>query len=521
VRRVPISSDLRARRLTGAAALGYVVLAGVENMEALRVPLSGAGAAEIHAVYADQALAAVTWVAGALSLALYCAFALGLVARVRAAAWVLVNGLAGPLLAALGLVAGGVLVLGQAGGATTELFELQLHARLLAGAPMAALLVGAGLAGLRTGALPRPLCRLAFVAAAPLLLGPVAAVGGAHVLEVAVAAAFGGHALWIAAAGLWLVAGGQGVSSLELVRRGAFLLLVVAAGAVGLALLAVPGATGAFFAWSLAPTPLAAFAGGVYVGSAALYALGLTRPAGETRSLVLAAVVLSVSVSTITLANLEIFDFGRLQAWAWVALFAGFAATTCALALAGRRSVDADRSAPSWVRWALGVAALMLAAAGVALWIDPAAIPGPFELPPLGGRFAGSWIVMLAVLAGQGAWTGRRAATELAALALVALPGGALLASLRTFGDLDHAIAYTAALAALCALGLGVLVSLAVTTRTRIIRSPPMTAGATRSAPAGTAGRGTERDRRGGRRALRPGRPPPAGAARTGSPRTG
>ena len=54
---MPITSELRARRLTGAAALGYVVLAGVENMEALRVPLSGAGVAEIRAVYADQALA--------------------------------------------------------------------------------------------------------------------------------------------------------------------------------------------------------------------------------------------------------------------------------------------------------------------------------------------------------------------------------------------------------------------------------------------------------------------------------
>ena len=199
-----------------------------------------------------------------------------------------------------------------------------------------------------------------------------------------------------------------------------------------------------------------------------LYAIGLARPAGETRSLVLAAVVLSVSVLAITLAHLEIFDFGRLQAWAWVALFAGFAATTCVLALAGRRSSDgAGRPSPSWVRWALGVAALALAAVGVALWIDPAAVAGPFDLPPLGGRFAGSWIVMLAVLAGQGALSGRRADTELAALALVALPGGALLAALRTFGELDHAFAYVAALAALCALGLGVLLRVADEQRAR------------------------------------------------------
>ena len=51
-----IDSDLLAPRLTGAAALGYVALAGVENMGVLRMLLSGAGAAEIRAVYADKAL---------------------------------------------------------------------------------------------------------------------------------------------------------------------------------------------------------------------------------------------------------------------------------------------------------------------------------------------------------------------------------------------------------------------------------------------------------------------------------
>src|SRR3712207_8612282 len=43
----------------------------------------------------------------------------------------------------------------------------------------------------------------------------------------------------------------------------------------------------------------------VYVGSAALYAIGLTRPAAKTHGLTLAAVVLSVSVLTITFAHLD------------------------------------------------------------------------------------------------------------------------------------------------------------------------------------------------------------------------
>ena len=112
-------------------------------------------------------------------------------------------------------------------------------------------------------------------------------------------------------------------------------MLVLAAGLVGAALLIVPDATGTFFAWGLGPESLAAFAGGVYVGSAACTRSALRAPAREAHGLVVAAVVLSVSVLASTLAHLEVFDFGRLQAWAWVALFAAFGVTTRALAVRG------------------------------------------------------------------------------------------------------------------------------------------------------------------------------------------
>ena len=73
------------QRAIGAAGLGYVLLAGVENMELLRAPVFGAPAAEIRAAYADGALAAVTIGAGALSLVCFAVFAAGLAARDRAA----------------------------------------------------------------------------------------------------------------------------------------------------------------------------------------------------------------------------------------------------------------------------------------------------------------------------------------------------------------------------------------------------------------------------------------------------
>jgi len=309
---------------------------------------------------------------------------------------------------------------------------------------MALFLLSAGVSDV----LPRRLARAACGIAAPLALTPLAAVVDAQVLQVAASVAFGLDALWMWLASLWLAAG-AGATAAVLVRRAAFLMLVVAAGLVGLALLIVPRATGTFFAWDLAPESLAAFAGGVYVGAAVLYAAALRAPWREARALVAAAVVLSVSVLAVTLVHIETFDLGRLQAWAWLALFAGFALITSWLLVAGGPGEPrAGAPLPRWTRALLGAVAAALIAAGVGLWIDH---PG---LPPLGGRFAGSWTVMVGFLAGWAALANCRDEVRLPAFALVALPAGALAAAART-GHGDPA--FLAALAFLVASGLATL----------------------------------------------------------------
>ncbi|HSI80427.1 MAG TPA: hypothetical protein VK919_07225 [Solirubrobacterales bacterium] len=240
------------------------------------------------------------------------------------------------------------------------------------------------------------------------------------------------------------------------VRRAAFAVLALAAGLVGLGLLAAPGATERYFAWGLAPEPLAAFAGAVYIGSAVVYLAALARPWEEVRGLVAAAALLSVSVLAITLVHLDQFDLDRLQAWAWIVLFAGFSLLTLSLLAI----CDPGDSGPSggrlvgFARVALGTAALALAALALALWIDPGRVagPSPFDLPPLGGRFAGSWVALLALLAGAGAVDGRAAPARPAALALLVLPALALVAAARTASDLDPAGAAIADVAALVAL---------------------------------------------------------------------
>jgi hypothetical protein len=195
------------------------------------------------------------------------------------------------------------------------------------------------------------------------------------------------------------------------------------------------------------------------------------------RGLVLGAVVLSVSVFIVTLAHLDQFDFDRLQAWAWVVLFAGFALLT--LGLLALRSTEARYRAdgaasprigqatvlPTWTRLALFSIAAVLAALALALWIHPSGLsgPSPFELTPLGGSFAGCWIALIAVVTACAGVRNTTQEARLPILVMIALATGALIAALRTISDLQPtaaAAAYLAGLALLVALGVLLLTSI-------------------------------------------------------------
>jgi hypothetical protein len=464
------------RRLAGAAGLGYVLGASIENMEILEAPTLDSPVAAIRAFYADQAFGVVTTAAGAVALVLYCVFAAKLFGMLRSAdgrsepwrAVGLVGGLGGPIVAAVALVATAVLVAngrtGLSADTTSSLFELSQRARMASAVLVALFLAGYGVAALRSRALPRALAWAAIVLAPVFLIGPLAALTGEPALRVAVAIAFGLQTFWIFLTSLWLALA-DGVGAVAFIRRCAFLVLVLAAGLVGLGLLAAPGATGSFFSWELEPEALAAFAGGVYVGSAVAYAAAVTRPEPDVRPLVAAAVVLSLSVLAVSVAHRDVFDFDRLQAWAWFALFAGFGAITTALLVIGDpegRPWRHDAGLPAWSRALLAVVATLLGGLAIALWVDPVRVgeAGPFELPPLGGRFAGAWLALLAVAAAWVVVRNRAQEAWLAALALVAVPAGALLGALRTLSELTPsgaAAAYILALLLLMATGLAVL----------------------------------------------------------------
>jgi hypothetical protein len=471
--RRPRSWSRSTRRVAGVAGLAYVAGVGIENMEILEAPTFGSSAADIRASYEDQAFTAITATAGALALVAYCIFAIALIHHLRGSErtrepWVLlalVGGLGGPAVATVGTVAN-YLLLGDGGLSsedTRSLFDVYLSTRMVGGVFVAMFLLGVGIAARRSGLLPRSLAWSGIAIAVPIAFAPIAAITEEHALEVAVSVVFGLDTLWIFLVSLWLVLA-DAIPATTFLRRAAFLVLVIAAGLVGIGLLAAPGATGQFFAWDLEPEPLAAFAGGVYVGAAGVYATVLAKPWIEVRGFVVGAIVLSVSVLTITLTHLDIFDFDRLQAWAWVVLFASFSLVTIGLLVGGGAEDGSvvDARPPPWARAVLACVALLLGGLAVALWVDPTGLvgPSPFGLPPLGGRFAGSWIALVAVLAGWGALENGREQARLAALAVLCLSAGALVAAVRTLSDLEPAgatAAYIAALALLVVCGAAVL----------------------------------------------------------------
>jgi hypothetical protein len=454
-----VLKSVTARRLAAIGGLGYVAGVAIENMEILAAPTLASPVSDVRALYEDQALAAVTTGAGAIALVFYGLLAVALFRMLRehARRWSvvsLVGGIGGPMLAAAGLVASGILIVnhGLSDGRTADLFDFYLRARIVSGLFVALFLGGVGVAAIRSRALPTWLGAYAAVLAVPMAAAPLTALGESQSLEVAVRLAFASQTLWIFLTSLWL-AFADGASLVTFIRRSAFLLLVVAAGLIGIALIAVPGATGEFFSWDLGPEPLAAFAGGVYVGSAAVYAVAIRSGERTVRGLVVGALVLSVSVFVITLAHLDLFDFDRLQAWAWVVLFAGFSLVTAGILALGKpdREEDAVEPLAPWSRVLFAAVAAVLASLAIALWIDPSV--GSLELPPLGGRFAGSWVALLAVLAGWAAARNRADEARLAALALVSLPAGALIAALRTPPDLTPAGAYLAVVVGVLATG--------------------------------------------------------------------
>lgn len=233
--------------------------------------------------------------------------------------------------------------------------------------------------------------------------------------------------------------------------RAGFGAVVAAAGVSGIALLFFPDSTGSFFSWGLGPPPLAALVGGLYLASSLVFAYAIRLDWFGIRSLLAAALGLTAPTLVATLIHLDVFDFGRWQAWAWLALFASAPPFWGGLLWVGPRP---DRSRRRSYGMGRALLAVVLFTWAVVMWAAPEAASEllPYDLAGLGGRFFGAWLVFLGVMA---AWSAFRPDQLLPTLALAAYPAGALVAGLRSFSDLKPGggrIAYLVFLAVLAVL---------------------------------------------------------------------
>jgi hypothetical protein len=223
----------------------------------------------------------------------------------------------------------------------------------------------------------------------------------------------------------------------ERVLLAACLIVAVAAAIAGVLMLIVPGDTEDYFAWALAPSPLAAIVGGLYVASAVVFgtAAGTRLPAG--RGLCVGALALTLPTLAATIAHRDVFDFSRALAVIWVILFVASPLTFAAILVALRREGGPPGPLPpGWLRAGLAILALAYLAGAIAFLADPRAFPAAFDVPLLGGRFLGAWCLLMAVMAAWPALRGRREA-RIPLLALVAFPAGALLGALTGLGDME------------------------------------------------------------------------------------
>jgi hypothetical protein len=244
--------------------------------------------------------------------------------------------------------------------------------------------------------------------------------------------------------------------------------VVVAAGASGVALLAAPGSTDRYFSWTLRPPGAAALIGGFYLASAVVFGWGLTLPRRQVRALLIGVLGLAVPTLVLTIVHDEVFNFGRWQAVAWIALFvtAPVSASILLRLLAGDEG--SDRALPRWCRGALIVLGAVLAAVAVLVWVDATRDDvirfSPVDLVRLTGTYLGAWCSFLALLCLHAAVTGSWDEGRVAFVTLGVAAAGAAVALLRTIDDIRHPVVALLACAALGVLA-GVMYRASVVSR--------------------------------------------------------
>ena len=231
-------------------------------------------------------------------------------------------------------------------------------------------------------------------------------------------------------------------------------LVVLAAGGSAVALLVAPGSTDRYFSWTLRPEGAAAMIGAMYLASAAIFAWALTLPWPQVRPLFVGVLALTTPTFVLTAIHNEVFDYGRWQAVVWFLLFAGAPVSAVLILATTHRGESSGHLLDGWVRVLLAIAAALLLALALAMWVeawrDDVSRAGPVDLLGLTGSYIGAWCSFAGAMAGWAAARGTWDDARLPIVAVGAVGAGLIVAFLRTLDDLRHpALALTATTALL------------------------------------------------------------------------
>lgn len=189
--------------------------------------------------------------------------------------------------------------------------------------------------------------------------------------------------------------------------RGVFVLGVLLTAGTGIGLVAVPGRTAGYWAWTIASPLSASFFGAGYLGAAV--ALGLAARDGtwrRTRAVAISALVLTSLALLATARNTGPFAFhaGGLTeavAWIWLAVYVALPPLlVAAFVLEERRRGPWPPGVRAFAasRVALGAVGTLLVGPGIALVAGSTGLAAhwPWPLPALPAAVVGAWLCAVA-----------------------------------------------------------------------------------------------------------------------------
>ena len=193
-----------------------------------------------------------------------------------------------------------------------------------------------------------------------------------------------------------------------------------------------------FFAWDIQPPMGAVFIGASFWSACVLLAWSARqRDWARARITVPSVAVVSLLLLAATLAHLD--QFGSLLGIAWIEVYAltpplAIAFTVIQLAAPGRDPERLERL-PAGLRGVLGLQTLIMAAAGLALWIPPNDTAWwPWLVGPMTAKALGTWLLGIATVGSYLVLRDDRDDLPGAMLSYVALGALLLLGALRFSG---------------------------------------------------------------------------------------